>query len=454
MEKPFQARLSKDGLSASLVWRAKEAKDFSEEEIRHFLLEENVVYGIKQDAVETILKNSLSFGEAILITEGKRSLPGTDAYLRKEWLQSQHAGTGQFDFRNILTIPSIKKGQLLATAIPPGNGTEGMTVSGKPIPARKGKQLKIKPGNHVLVNGSSLYAAIDGLVSITHNSVSVNPIYEVDGNLDLRTGNLNFPGSIVIRGNVPGGYVLKAGGDIIIFGMAEGSTVKAVGNIHVAGGIAGGNKGSYASGGNIRAAYLNQAEVIASGDVMIDSYILNSRVMAGGSINCPDGKAVGGILTSGRNILCKDLGNRLYAKTEVAIGWDPLLEKQRKVLYKERQEAKESLVKIDIIEAKLLEAVHQAMRMTDEKARLLSKQRATRQQLEGHIRLIENQLEEINVEQKENMKSILSVRGTMYPNTKVYFGRYSYKVNQLFSSVQFHLDKSEIIIKPIQIFPG
>jgi uncharacterized protein (DUF342 family) len=111
-------------------------------------------------------------------------------------------------------------------------------------------------------------------------------------------------------------------------------------------------------------------------------------------------------------------------------------------------------VKIDIIEAKLLEAVHQAMRMTDEKARLLSKQRATRQQLEGHIRLIENQLEEINVEQKENMKSILSVRGTIYPNTKVYFGRYSYKVNQLFSSVQFHLDKSEIIIKPIQIFPG
>ncbi|TCN25594.1 flagellar assembly protein A [Mesobacillus foraminis] len=120
MEKPFQARLSKDGLSASLVWRAKEAKDFSEEEIRHFLLEENVVYGIKQDAVETILKNSLSFGEAILIAEGKRSLPGTDAYLRKEWLQSQHAGTDQFDFRNILTIPSIKKGQLLATAIPPG----------------------------------------------------------------------------------------------------------------------------------------------------------------------------------------------------------------------------------------------------------------------------------------------------------------------------------------------
>lgn len=87
--------------------------------------------------------------------------------------------------------------------------------------------------------------------------------------------------------------------------------------------------------------------------------------------------------------------------------------------------------------------------MTDEDKILLSKQQITRQGLEEQIQLIRTQLEEIEIKIKENLQSSLAVTGKIYPNSKIYFGKYSYKGNHQFSSVEFRLDKSEININPL-----
>ncbi|UTW69218.1 DUF342 domain-containing protein [Anaerobacillus sp. HL2] len=48
------------------------------------------------------------------------------------------------------------------------------------------------------------FATIDGQMSVESKAViHVYPIFEVNGDLDLKVGNISFIGSVNIRGNVP-----------------------------------------------------------------------------------------------------------------------------------------------------------------------------------------------------------------------------------------------------------
>ena len=69
-----------------------------------------------------------------------------------------------------------------------------------------------------------MYAAIDGLFTLTGGeTINVFPIYEVNGDVDYHTGNIDFVGTVVIRGNVLTGFRIRAAGDIRIVGGVEGA---------------------------------------------------------------------------------------------------------------------------------------------------------------------------------------------------------------------------------------
>ena len=73
--------------------------------------------------------------------------------------------------------------------------------------------------------------------------INVFPVYEVNGDVDYNTGNIDFVGTIVIRGNVRSGFKVKADGDIRIIGSVEGAELEAAGSIEISAGIIGQNKG-------------------------------------------------------------------------------------------------------------------------------------------------------------------------------------------------------------------
>ena len=446
----YKVKLSQDRLTAELILDI-EIKElaFSVDELMNILEEEKIVYGIKRDVLTQISENPYSFEYPITIAVGEPKVDGADSYLRNELQQDSVHDHKVFNFRSVIQIPSVKKGQLLASVVPPTNGTQGTDVTGRIVPAKPGRPLRVKPQKNVMFESGQFYATCDGQVSITDKAISVNPVFEVKGDLDLRTGNIDFVGNITIRGNVPSGYELKAGGDIVVDGLVEAANLYAEGNIVIKGGVAGAMKGKVAAGGSVLANYLNQANVKAGQDIIVKSSILHSKLTAAGNVDCRTGTVIGGTISAGRNISIKELGNELFTKTELAVGWDPLLERAELETLQSIETAKANIRKLTEIEVKLAEIGKRAGALTNEQQQMISKQRNTRLNVENGLTELLAELEFLQLEKQDRLYSALYVFEKVFPNTKVFFGKYAILTNQLYKKVSFHLENSEISIHPI-----
>ena len=450
MATEYKVRLSQDRLAAEVILDIENQDlSLSLDELTNILEEEKIVYGVKWDVLTQISENPHSLEYPITIAIGEPKVDGADSYLRNELPQTSLYDHKVLNFRSVILIPSVRKGQLLASVVPPMKGIPGKDVTGRIIPAKPGRPLRVKAGNNVMFESGQFYATCDGQVSITGKAISVNPVFEVQGDLDLRTGNIDFVGNITIRGNVPSGYELKAGGDIVVDGLVEAANLHAEGNIVIKGGVAGAMKGQVLAGGSVLANYLNQANVKAGQDIIVRSSILHSKLTAGGNVDCRTGTVIGGTLSAGRNILVKELGNELFTKTELAVGWDPLLESAELETLQFIETAKANIRKLTEIEVKLTEIGSRTGALTNEQQQMIAKQQNTRRNLETSLSELLAELEFLQIEKQDRLLSSLFVFEKVFPNTKVYFGKYALLTNQHYKKVSFHFENSEISIQPI-----
>src|SRR5699024_7083456 len=112
------------------------------------------------------------------------------------------------------------------------------------------------------------------------NAIEVHEVYQVDETLSMKTGNLDFVGSIVIRSDVPTGYIVRAGGDIKVFGIVEAAEVHAGGSLFISEGLAGLQKGTITAGGDIHIGYINQGKAEAGDSIYVENSILHSECIA------------------------------------------------------------------------------------------------------------------------------------------------------------------------------
>ncbi|MBN8199616.1 DUF342 domain-containing protein [Bacillus sp. NTK034] len=420
------------------------------EYLHKLLTDEKITFGVSEEIIQSICKDPFSVEYPILVAKGIPAENGSDAYLLNEVSFDQQTRRKGFNFRDVLHIPSVKQGQLLASVIPSTPGAPGKDIFGQSIPARNGKPLRVKAGNNVLENGGKYYSLMDGQVSFTPISISVNPVFEVIGDLDLKTGNINFVGNVMIRGNVPAGYEIKAGGDIIVTGLVEGSFLQADGNVLISGGISGSHRGSVISGGSVQAAYLNQAKVKAEQDVVITKSILHSHVHAGGAIRCGGALVIGGKLLSGSDMEIKELGNHLFTKTELFAGMDSKLAKAEKDLLNESARLQETIKKLDSIEGRLTEMARLTGNLSEEQRTIILKQRATKAHLQDKLTKLNEELAELEKEKEEKINASILIYGKVYPNTTMHFGKYSKVIRQTVKSFKFRFSNGEIRSDPLE----
>lgn len=451
MEMPFRVRVSNDLLTASfeLIDQLEDNTIITLDELQAYLNAENIQYGINYQLLREISANPMKMTYPIKIAEGLPPRNGEDAYLVAEYHNEKKERNERINFRHVLDIPSVNKGQVIARVVPETYGIDGKAVTGKILVSRKGKPLNIRAGKNVIKLDQQFIASIDGQVSITTKMIAVNPVFEVMGDLDLQTGNVHFVGNVVIRGNVPTGYVIEAGGDIKIYGLVEGAHLKAKGNIMVSGGITGGYRGHVSAGGTIQASYLNQAEIQAGEDVIILSSLLHSKVAAGGTIHCSNAPIIGGQICSGKDIHAKEIGNHLYTKTELSIGYDPAIEQKETELIQESQKVSGNIKKLVQIEQILLENAKQKAQMNLQEKEVLLKQRATKEQLVKQLKIIQKQLLEITDEKESRKNSTLYIYEKIHPNTVLHFGKHSRVIQKAHTYVKFHLENGEIIFQSI-----
>jgi uncharacterized protein (DUF342 family) len=178
----------------------------------------------------------------------------------------------------------------------------------------------VEPGNNVVVteDRTEFLAAANGCVYFKSGKVYIEEAYSVKEDVSLKTGNVQFNGSIQIAQSVLQGFKVNAKKDIYVRGRVEGAELTAGGNIVIVGGITGMNTAKIEAGGDVTAKFIENATVVCGGNINCD-ILLMSNVKAEKSIFMKGERAaiIGGTTLAGEQIVCKTLGSDKFLKQDV-----------------------------------------------------------------------------------------------------------------------------------------
>jgi uncharacterized protein (DUF342 family) len=421
-------RITQDGLKAYLTLiPAHCGRETSFDNILKTCELKNFVIGVKREVIRDMVNNKI-FNQEMLIAEGIPPVNGVNGRvdfkfeLKDDILKPQENDDGSVDFRELNLIINATKGELLAEKIPPTPGKEGRRITGELIPPKPGREVLLQAGANTVLSEdrNKLYSVIDGQVLKTGKGVKVVPIYEVKGDVDFSVGNIDFVGSVFIRGRVLDGFTVRAQDDIIIAGNVEAAVLKAGGDIKIKSGVVGKEKAYIEADGNIYAKFFEMATVRCAGTIFVGKAILHSNCTAGDSIIIKGNKTnlIGGIARAGFLVESDVIGSPLSAKTYLEVGVDPsLLESIKKV----SEELRNHHSNLKLLE-QAVNTLHKQKKfapLSPQKEQLLLKSENTIAQIHQEINRLTYEEQELNEKISECKDGEVRALHVIYPGTKV-----------------------------------
>jgi uncharacterized protein len=338
------------------------------DDVRETLKNRNVIYGIDETRMTELAAKLTQVATTKNVSEpieidvafGTPVTNGEDArveYLYKKTTEEQNqtpvleeTEDGRIDYRAVHKIDNITKGTLLARKIPPTKGMAGMTVTGRANEAKDGKDIEVLAGKGAVVspdNKDEWIADSDGQVIIKDNKISVMALFEVPHDVDLSTGNIDFIGTVIVRGDVKDGFKVYSGEDIIVNGVVEGAELKSGGKLTIAGGVSGNDKAKIFCQGDANIKYIRNATVEVGGNLTSSQAIMHSKVTVGGKVTVAGKKGVivGGQVIAGYEVNAASMGSNFATPTEVVVGEAVGLREELQKIEAELKAAMENLDK-------------------------------------------------------------------------------------------------------------
>ncbi|MBB6452898.1 hypothetical protein HNQ94_001344 [Salirhabdus euzebyi] len=428
--------------------------DLSIEKIVQYLKQKGIKYGIIKENIEQVLSAQDDSTFPIIVAQGKKPENGKDGELkflvnlRSDLTMEERE---KLNFREIMKIPSVTTGDKLVTIIPPTEGSPGINILGNPIPAKKGKKKNFRAGQNTTINNDGTISATSaGQVCLLETQISVLPTYEVNDGLSMKTGNIDFVGSVVIRGDVPTGFSIKAKGDVRVYGLVEGAHIEAGGTIFIQEGISGMNKSKIKAGLDVRAGYINQGMVEAGRDLLVEESIFHSECIARENIYCQKGNIIGGSLSAGKVIQAKDIGNRLNTSTFVYLGENKKVILKKAELKQQLQELNENIQKLKLLGDKLQHIEEAKGSLTSKERIMLLKQKHSLQSTITSYNEIKEEHDEYVEKMADMSQTKLAVHGILYPNVEVVFGKYQRKFLNEHKEIQVVFKDQDITVSVLE----
>lgn len=318
----FAINISKDEMEAILSFNTNN-KQIDRENLFLHLFKAGIIYGIDDDAVNIIVKG-ICREDYIVIARGTKPENGVDGsyefFFRTELSKKPVIlEDGSVDYKNIDWLENVKKNQKIAYYHAAQEGKEGRTVTGKAIPSRKGKELRMLAGKgfELLSDRKTYVAAKTGKIEYVDDKIMITDLLELE-DVTISTGNIQFDGSVHVRGNVGKGVSITATKDIIVEGFVEAADLSAEGDIILKKGCNASGQGKITSGNDLMARFLEGARIHTKGSVKIN-YCMNCEIYAENTIEVT-GMMAGGTSYAGGGISVQDIGNYTGIKTRVKVG--------------------------------------------------------------------------------------------------------------------------------------
>ncbi|VUD66621.1 hypothetical protein TDB9533_03639 [Thalassocella blandensis] len=351
-----------------------------------------------------------------------------------EHITPEESKSGKIDLREIINFTQVDVGEKLMQRIPAVPGINGRNVKGQVIPAVDGEEIPF----NVDLSGATICPDDDNLLIATERG---HPVILADGvrvdktlivnNVDMASGNINYDGSLMVKGEVFPGMKIKVTGDICVQGVVTKASLHAKNNINVLCGIIGSDPSKdgeesppaiIKAGGNITAQYATQSKITAGIDVDIKEYLSHCEVEAKNKIlvgqSGGKGKIFGGTCFAQSGIEANSLGTDGSVKTFVSAGTPHHQQKQFENLQSSLNNRKDQAKQLKTLKHKYTLAVKENPQDVEKLSKIKSIRKVL-SNLTEEIEKMEATLNKINRFFKEGKKASVIVRKTTFPNVTI-----------------------------------
>ncbi|MCR5447612.1 MAG: FapA family protein [Schwartzia sp.] len=417
----FTVDVAKDRMTAKIrIERDAAKKPPTAEAILQALADRRITYGIDNDAINA----GLEHGSEFIAAKGTAPQNGIDAKIERKFSLAEKGKPAvnkydQVDYKNMNLFVLAKKGQVLAERIPHTQGIPGTNIFGDEIRPKPGKPKPVPAGKNTEIRDENLVVSlIEGQIVDNGTKISVDPKLNIDGDVGVGTGNIDFVGAVDIGGSVMQGFIVKATGDINIKGMVSGGVVHGY-NVYIAGGVQGMNRGEVRAEEEVRAAFVENAKIEAGGNIFITDVALHSDLRAGKvlAVEGKRGLVTGGYLAAGEEIRAKTIGNTLFVATKLVVGVNPMLQRRYQETCKEYAELKKKLSQL----TKALNTLGKidVSKLPPERAAQISQMTRSQFPLAGKIERDEKLIRELEEQIAQMRIGRIRVADKMYPGTRI-----------------------------------
>lgn len=435
---------------------SKHGQKMDAQEIINDLVAAKVKYGMDQNAIFDFLSQP-EYCKNYIMAKGTAPVHGTDAKVEYYFntdvnLAPKHNEDGTVDYHELNTISAVNEGELVAKLIKEDLGKSGFDVLGNEIKPRTVKTAKLDCGNNITISedGTEARSDVTGHAQLINGKVFVSNIYEVPADVDNSVGNINYPGSVMVKGNVKGGFTIIAKGDIIVEGVVEDATLIAQGQIIVKRGIHGMTRGYMKAGKSVIVKFIENATVVSSGYVETET-IMHSKVDAASYVKVKGKKGLinGGVTRAGNLIEADNIGSGMGGTTKLEVGINPERKERYGQLQKMIKEQNEELIKAKTILLNYGEKMANGEQLSSDRLLFIQKLTLDYKERKKQLEPLTEEFEELHDEMLLENNACVKVNKQVFAGTVICISDLFYNVTKDDTYCKYVKESGEVERKPL-----
>lgn len=415
------------------------------------LREVGIVRGIDRDAIANGVKQAIKTGRPVHGVVAARGQPAVDSHeaeykvvidLEKKALKELEGG--RVDYREKDAIKNVNQGEVIAEVVPAEKPVPGFRIDGSAINPKTVHVETLKPGQGVVTSedGTKIMAEFGGMILVKGGRINVVSEYVIQGDVDIKTGNIRAAGIVKINGSVTAGFIVHAGRDLTVGGDVWEAEVSCDQDIKVFGAITAGSK--VRSKGDISARFIQDSFVENDGDVEVALSITASEIYSKGKVKAVGGQGliVGGIVNATLGVEARTIGTPT-SRAHIAVGLDLRV-------IKEMEEIRKALPPLQEELGRLHQSLGREFLKDPQKALLALPPTLRKNKLDVLKAMKDIQMKmstftarmaELEEALKEQKEAVITVLGDIHAGTEITIGRVRGTVSETIRRVTIHLDK-------------
>lgn len=376
----------------------------------------------------------------------ENGIDGTIEYLfsREQVLNFKEDENGFVDYKDLGQIQNVVSGTVIANITLPTKGEPGVSVKRVEIPQVPGSPAPFVIGKNTALgpDGTTIVATCDGNIRWDSNKFVIDDVVTVS-EVDSSVGNIDFIGSVVVKGDVLDGFKVCAKRSITINGNSCGATLEAGENLTIK---LGSINSDITCHGDVNIGFCESSKIVCDGSLTSNAYVL-CDIYCGGTLTATGSKGVvmGGKCVVLQNMVVNNLGADTFIPTLITVGDNAVLTAEKSENAEKVEKLTEQIQLADQMIEILKLKKKQLGSLPPEREELLVNTTRTKVQNQMEIGRLKRRNEEIDEYLEDRENHSIEVKRNVFPGVKVNINNCNHVFNNQYCKCRICLDENGML---------